>query len=55
MIESSKSGKLLGLTINSKLNFGIPMNNYAKYMASAKIKVLGRIRKKINLLQAKIL
>ena len=54
-IESSKSVKLLGLTIEfRKVNFGIPINNIYK-AASAKIKVLGRIRNRLNLLQAKIL
>ena len=36
-IESSKSVKLLGLTIYNKLNFGIHINNICK-VASAKIK-----------------
>ena len=53
-IESSKSVKLLGLTIYNKLNFGIHINNICK-VASAKIKGLGRIRNRINLSQAKIL
>ena len=38
-IESSKSVKLLGLTIDNKLNFGIHVNNMCK-VASAKIKAL---------------
>ena len=54
MIESSKSVKLLGLTIDNKLNFGIHINNMCK-VASAKIKGLGRIRSRLNLSQAKIL
>ena len=37
-IESSKSVKLLGLTFDNKLNFGIHINNICK-VASAKIKV----------------
>ena len=53
-IESSKSVKLLGLTIDNKLNFGIHINNICK-MASAKIKGLKRIRNRLNLLQTKIL
>ena len=53
-IESSKSVKLLGLTIYNKLNFGIHINNICK-VASAKIKSLGRIRNRLNLSQAKIL
>ena len=53
-IESSKSVKLLGLTIDNKLNFGIHINNICK-VASAKIKSLGRIRSRLNLSQAKIL
>ena len=53
-IESSKSVKLLGLTIDNKLNFGIHINNICK-VASAKIKGSGRIRKRLNLSQAKIL
>ena len=36
-IESSKSVKLLGLTIDNKLNFEIHINNICK-VASAKIK-----------------
>ena len=50
-IESLKSVKLLGSTIDNKLNFGIHINNVCK-VASAKIKGLGRIR---NRSQAKIL
>ena len=53
-IESSKSVKLLGLTIDNKLNFGIHINNICK-VASAKIKGSGRIRCRLNLSQAKIL
>ena len=53
-IESSKSVKLLGLTIDSKLNFGIHINNICK-VASPKIKGSGRIRNRLNLSQAKIL
>ena len=53
-IESSKSVKLLGLTIDNKLNFGIHINNICK-VASAKIKGLGRIRSRLNLSQSKIL
>ena len=37
--ESSKSLKLLGLTIDNKLNYGIHINNVCK-VASAKIKFL---------------
>ena len=46
--------KLLGLTIDNKLNFGSHINNICK-VASAKIKGLGRIRNRLNLSQAKIL
>ena len=53
-IESSKSVKLLGLTIDNKLNFGIHINNISKE-ASAKVKGLERIRSRLNLSQAKIL
>ena len=53
-IESSKSVKLLGLTIDNKLNFGIHINNICK-VASAKIKGLGRIINRLNLSQATIL
>ena len=53
-IESSKSVKLLGLTTDNKLNFGIHINNICK-VASAKIKGLGRISNRLNLAQAKIL
>ena len=53
-IESSKSVKLLGLTIDNKFKFGIHINNICK-VASAKIKGLGRIRNRLNLSQAKIL
>ena len=54
MIESSKSVKILRLTIDNKLNFGIHINNIRK-VASAKIKRLGRKRSRLNLSQAKIL
>ena len=54
MIESSKSVKILRLTIDNKLNFGIHINNIRK-VASAKIKGLGRKRSRLNLSQAKIL
>ena len=53
-IESSKSVKLLGLITDNKLNFGIHINNICK-VADAKIKGLGRIRNRLNLLQVKIL
>ena len=53
-IESLNSGKMLGLTIDNKLDFGIHINNICK-VASVKIKGLGRIRNKLNLSQAKIL
>ena len=53
-IESSKSVKLLGLTIDKKLNSGIHINNICK-VTGAKIKGLGRIRNRLNLSQAKIL
>ena len=53
-IESSKSVKLLGLTIDNKLNFGFCINNICK-VVSAKITGLGRIRSKLNLSQGKIL
>ena len=53
-IESSKSVKLLGLTIDNKVNFGIRINNICK-VASAKIKGLGRIRNRLNLSEVKIL
>ena len=46
--------KLLGLTIDNKLNFGIHINNICK-VASAKIKCLGKIRSRLNLSQAKVL
>ena len=54
MIESSKSVKILRLTIDNKLNFGIHINNIRK-VARAKIKGLGRKRSRLNLSQAKIL
>ena len=47
-IVSSKSVKLLGLTIDKKLNFGIHINNICK-VPSVKIKSLGRIRNRLNL------
>ena len=53
-IESWKSVKLLGLTIDNKLNFGIHINNIYK-VASAKIKGLRRVRNRLNLSQAKVL
>ena len=53
-IEPFKSVKLLGLTIDNKLNFGIYINNICK-VASAKIKGLGRIRNRLNLSQVKTL
>ena len=46
-MTSSKSGKLLGLTIDHKLNFDIHINNLCK-VASAKFKDLERIWKRIN-------
>ena len=46
--------KLLGLTIDNKLNFGIHINNTCK-VAREKIKGLGRMRNRSNLSQAKIL
>ena len=52
-IESSKSAKLLGLTIDNKLNFGIHTNNICN-MVSAKIKGVGRISCRLNLSHAKI-
>ena len=42
-IQSLKSEKLLGLTTDSTLNFGIHINDICK-VASEKIKGLGRIR-----------
>ena len=53
-IESLKSVKLLRLTIDNKLNFGIHIKNICK-VASAKIKGLESIRSRLNLSQAKIL
>ena len=47
-IESSKSVKLVTLTIDNKLNFGIHINNICK-VDSAKIKGLGRTRNRLNL------
>ena len=52
--ESSKSVKLLGLTIDNNLNFRIRINSICK-VANAKIKRLGRIRNRLSLLQAKML
>ena len=46
--------KLLGLTIDNKLNFEIHINNICR-VASAKIKDLGKIRNRLNLSQAKII
>ena len=46
-IESSKSVKLLGLTIDNKINFGIYINNICK-VARAKIKGLGKIRNRLH-------
>ena len=46
--------KILGLTSDNKLNFGIHINNIRK-VASAKIKGLGKKRSRLNLSQAKIL
>ena len=51
-MESSKSVKRLGLTIDNTLNFGVHLNNISK-VASAKIKGLGRIRSRLNLSPAK--
>ena len=48
-IELWKSAKLL---IDNKLNFGIQINNIGK-VASAIIKGVGRIRSRLNLLDAK--
>ena len=45
--ESSKSLKLLGLTIDNKLNYGIHINNVCK-VASAKIKCLDWIELEWN-------
>ena len=53
-IESAKSVKLLRLTIDDKLNFEIDINGLCKG-ATVKIESLGRIRNRLNLLQAKIL
>ena len=53
-IESSKSVKLLGLTMDKELNFRIHINNICK-AANVKIKGLGRILNRLSLLQAKIL
>ena len=49
-IESMKSVKLLGLTIDNKLNFGIHINNICK-VASTKNKRSKRIRSRLNLSQ----
>ena len=46
--------KLLGLTIDNKLNFGNHINNSCK-VARAKIKGLATMRNRSNLSQAKIL
>ena len=46
--------KLLGLTIDNKLNFEIHINNIWK-VASSKIKDSGRVRNRLNLSQTKIL
>ena len=53
MLESQKSVKLLGLSMNNKLNFRIHINNISK-VASAKIEGLARIKSRLNLLQAKM-
>ena len=53
-IESSKSVKLLRLSIDDKLNFWIHINDICK-VASAKIKGLRRVRNRLNLSKAKIL
>ena len=45
---SSRSVKLLELTIYNKLTFGVFINNICK-VASAKIKGLGRIRSRLYL------
>ena len=49
-IESLKSVKLLGLTIDNKLNFEIHINNICK-VASTKNKRSKRIRSRLNLSQ----
>ena len=49
-IESLKSVKLLGLTIDNKLNFGIHINNICK-VTSTKNKRSKRIRSRLNLSQ----
>ena len=46
--ESSKSVRLLGLTIDNKLNFRIHINNVCK-VASEKIKGLGRTKFRIEI------
>ena len=46
--------KLLSLTVDNKLNFGIYISNICK-VASAKTKGLGRIRSRLNLSQARVL
>ena len=53
-IESLKSVKLLGLTIDNKLNFGIHINNICK-VASTKNKRSKRIRSRLNLSQKNFL
>ena len=49
----ANSGILLGWTIYNKLNFRIRISNICE-MARAKVEVLGRIRNRFNLSQAKI-
>ena len=51
-IESLKSVKIKGLTIDNTLNFGIHINNIGK-VASEKIKGLGRIRNRLILSKLK--
>ena len=46
--ESSKSVKLLELTIDNKLNSGIDINNRSN-VTSAKIEDLGKLRNRLNL------
>ena len=53
-IESLKSVKLLGLTIDNKLNFEIHINNICK-VASTKNKRSKRIRSRLNLSQKNFL
>ena len=52
-IELPNSVKLVGLTHDNKLNFGIHINKCK--VASAKIKGLERIRNSLNLSQVKVL